>query len=170
MPILFSIGKNGHKGVPDSDEHSDIVFDHCFVPGFHYFAAEQSHMNDRDDNPTPCFKVANGLLAERLIKSFPDCGEFFFKEIYFHKFTSFLFYSFPKPSKVRLLQPRNSDIGLTIKNPSPDGDGHTDWLQCYCKSFRQKGCGLGVMYRCALRYKVVRNRYICSVTMIVGVD
>jgi hypothetical protein len=89
MPILFSIVKNGYKSISDSDEHSDIVSNHRFVTGFTYFVAEQSHMDDRDDDPIPCFKVANGLFAECLVKSFPDCDEFFFKKIYFHKLTSF---------------------------------------------------------------------------------
>jgi hypothetical protein len=95
LPKFFSIGKNGHKGIPDSDKHSDIVSNHRFVLGFHYFVAEQSHMDDRDDDPTPCLKVANGLFAESLGKSFLDLAEFFFKEIYFHKFTSFLHFYLP---------------------------------------------------------------------------
>ena len=70
MPTLFSIGKNGHKGIPDSDEHSDIISNHGFVPDFIYFVAEQSHMDDRDDDPTPGLKIANGLVAECLVKSF----------------------------------------------------------------------------------------------------
>jgi len=90
MPILFSIFKNGKKRIPDSDEHSDIISDHCFVPDFIYFVTEHPHMDDRDDNLIPCLKIANGLFTESLIKSFPDDDEFFFKEINFHKFTSFL--------------------------------------------------------------------------------
>jgi hypothetical protein len=143
MPIFFGIVKNGHKSIPDSDEYSDIVSNHRFVPGIIYFVAEQSHMDDRDDDLIPCFKVANGLFAECLVKSFPDSDKFFFKKIYFHKFTSFPFYSLSKPSKIKLLQLRNRDIGLTIENPSPDGDGHTDWLQCHCKSFLPKELWFG---------------------------
>jgi len=71
LPKFFSIGKNGHKGIPDSDEHSDIISNHRFVPGFHYFVAEHSHVDDRDDDPTPGLKIANGLFAECLVKSFP---------------------------------------------------------------------------------------------------
>jgi hypothetical protein len=73
MPKLFSIVKNGKKGIPDFDEHSDIISDCCFVPGSHYFVTDHPHVDDRDDDPTPCLKAANGLFAESLVKSFPDC-------------------------------------------------------------------------------------------------
>ena len=50
-------------------------------------------MDDRDDDLSPCLKVANELFSKGLVESFPDLDEFFFKEIYFHKFTPFLLWS-----------------------------------------------------------------------------
>jgi hypothetical protein len=90
LPKLFSIGKNGHKGIFDSNEHPNIVSNHRLVTAFAYLFAEHSHMDDRDDDPAPCLAIANGLFAKSLIISFAHRGELFFKKIYRHKITSFL--------------------------------------------------------------------------------
>jgi len=88
---LFSIGKNGHKGIFDSDEHSDIVSNHRLVTCFAYLFFERSHMDDGEDDLISCLKIANALFAKSLIISFAHRGELFFKKIYRHKITSFLF-------------------------------------------------------------------------------
>ena len=74
FPNFFGVVKDGGKGIFDSDEHSDIVSDRRLVFCFHYFVVEHPHMDDRDDDLSPCLKVTYGLLAKSLVESFPDPG------------------------------------------------------------------------------------------------
>jgi hypothetical protein len=91
LPNILSIGKNGHKGIFDSNEHSDIVSNCKLVSGLADLFVEYSHMDDCVDDPIPCLAIANGLFAKSLIISFTHHGELIFKKIYRHKITSFMF-------------------------------------------------------------------------------
>jgi hypothetical protein len=74
FPKFFGIVKDDGKGIFDLKKHSDIIPDGRLVFCFHYLVVEHPHLDDRDDDLSPCLKVTYGLLAKSLVESFPDPG------------------------------------------------------------------------------------------------
>ena len=96
LPSLLSVNKNGHEDIFDSDKLSDIFSNFMLAFVFSYFFTKHSHINDREDDPIAGIKIANALFAKSLVISFAHRGKLFFKKIYRHKITSFLFNNVPK--------------------------------------------------------------------------